>query len=175
MRAYSGGETARGARERSDAVGLRLLVGYKLVKALTELLFAALVPFLGSAGLAEELHAIALTIRHHAAEAWSIALAERLVHAATERNLRVVALASLFDGVLSSVEGWALHRRYWWSRWLVVVTTSCLLPFEGVELLRHPSAGRVALLLVNALIVIYLVRRGVAVAPPFPQRFAHIE
>jgi uncharacterized membrane protein (DUF2068 family) len=110
----------------------------------------------------EELRAVALSIQHHATAAWSIALAHRLVQAATARTIVVVALAALFDGVLSAVEGWALYRRYRWSGWLVVGTTTSLLPFETLQLVRRLSAGRVALLIVNALIVVYLVRDRLA-------------
>jgi uncharacterized membrane protein (DUF2068 family) len=66
----------------------------------------------------------------------------------------VVAVAVIVDGTVTLVEGWALHGRYRWSRWLVVATTSSLLPIEVVTLVRHPSAGRVMLVLVNALIVV---------------------
>jgi uncharacterized membrane protein (DUF2068 family) len=44
----------------------------------------------------------------------------------------------------------------------VVATTSSLLPIEVVTLVRHPSAGRVMLVLVNALIVVYLIQRRAA-------------
>lgn len=146
-----------------DGIGVRLIVGYKIAKAGAELLLGALLLTLGSASLAEGLRAVALTVRHHAAEAWSIELAERLVQVAAGRNL-VVALALLLDGVSSLVEGWALHRRYRWSRWLIVGATSCLLPFEVVALIRHLAPGRVVLLLGNALIVAYLIQRRVAAA-----------
>jgi uncharacterized membrane protein (DUF2068 family) len=121
--------------------------------------------FLDTTRVTEALRAFALNIQHHATAAWSIALADRLVQAATKRTLLVVALAAFLDGVLSYVEGWALHRRYRWSGWLVVGTTVSLLPFEAIELVRRLSAGRAALLLVNALIVVYLFRHRIA-APP---------
>lgn len=117
---------------------------------------------LGSVGLAEKLTAIARVIRHHATEAWSIALAERLIYASTAHNVFIVAVAVIVDGIVTLVEGWALHGRYRWSRWLVVATTSSLLPFELVTLVRHPSAGRVMLVLVNALILLYLIQRRAA-------------
>lgn len=141
-----------------DALGLRLIVGYKFVKAAAELLLAVLILSLASAGLADELRMAALNVRNHATAAWSVALARWLMNAATSRNLRVIALASLLDAAASLFEGWALHRRFGWSRWLVVFTTSSLFPFEVVAIVRHFSAGRVALMVVNALIVVYLVR-----------------
>lgn len=138
--------------------GLGIIVGYKLVKAVIEITFGLAFLFLASR-MTNELHQLALHFREHATAAWSIALAERLGRAATARHVHVVALASLFDGMLSVVEGWALHRRRRWGALLVIGATSCLLPFEIASLVRHVTGGRVVLLLVNALIVTYLVRR----------------
>jgi len=152
-------ETTPGAAQ--DAVGLRLIIGYKFAKASAECLFAGLLLLLGTTHVTEELRAAAQGMQRHATEAWSLALAGRLVHAATARTVLLVAVAAFLDGVLSWVEGWALHRRYRWSGWLVVGTTVSLLPFEAVELVRRLSWGRVALLVINALIVVYLVRNRV--------------
>jgi uncharacterized membrane protein (DUF2068 family) len=158
-RASSEGKASVGTLQRSNAVGLRLIIGYKVVKAMAELLAGASFLILGSVGLAERLTYVAQAIRHHVTEAWSISLAERLIDVSTAHHVFVVAVAVIFDGTVTLIEGWALHCRYRWSRWLVVGTTSLLLPFEAVTLTRHPSAGRVVLLLVNALIVAYLIRR----------------
>jgi uncharacterized membrane protein (DUF2068 family) len=143
---------------------LRLVIGYKFVKALAELAAGAAFLILGSVGLAEKLAHVAEEIRHHATEAWSVALAERLIDVSTAHHVLVVAVALIVDGTVTLVEGWALHRRYRWSRWLVLGTTSSLLPFEAVTLVRHPSVGRGALLLVNSLIVVYLIRSRAAFA-----------
>jgi uncharacterized membrane protein (DUF2068 family) len=137
---------------RSDAIGLALIVGYKIVKGILELLGGVMLLLWGSAGFAEE-------IRRHLTEAWSVALAERLVQASTAQNLFVVVAAVTIDGALALIEGWALHRRYPWSRWLVVGATSIFLPFEVVMLTHHPSAGRALLLLLNLLVVVYLLLR----------------
>jgi uncharacterized membrane protein (DUF2068 family) len=153
---------------RPDDIGLRLIVGYKFAKAAVALLLGVLILSFASAGLADELRTIAMNVRNHATAAWSVALAKWLMNAATSRNLRVVAIASLLDAGASLFEGWALHRRFGWSRWLVVFTTSSLLPFEIVVIVRHFSVGRVALIAVNLLIVVYLVRhrvRGIIDSP----------
>jgi hypothetical protein len=62
--------------------------------------------------LTEERNVTMTIIRRDVAEAWSIALAERVIHAASARNLLVVVCALFLDGTLSSVESWALYRRY---------------------------------------------------------------
>lgn len=139
--------------------GLKLIVGYKLFKAAAELLGGASIFILGSVGLAQKLAYVAQAVQRHATEAWSIALAEKLLDASTAHNVFVVAMAMLADAVLTSIEGWALYRRYAWSRWLVVLTTASLIPFEIVALVHHPNAGHSVVLLVNLLIVVYLFRR----------------
>jgi uncharacterized membrane protein (DUF2068 family) len=151
------------ARSFRHPQGIGLIIAYKLMTALAEFIVGASLWIIGSTALTEELNAAATIIRRHVAEAWSIALAERVIHAATARNLLVVVCALFLDGTLSFVESWALYRRYRWGRWLVVCATSILLPAEFVALIRHLSAVRLAVLLVNSLIVIYLVPRRAAV------------
>lgn len=115
---------------------------------------------MASAGHTQELRAVVSAVRNHATEAWSIAAAQWLASVATGRHLRVVAIAAFLDALLSLVEGWALYRRYSWSRWLIVGATSCLLPFEAVAMVRHFRAGRVAIMIVNLILVWYLIRIG---------------
>jgi len=139
--------------------GLQLIIGYKLSKAAAEFLCGASIVVLGSVGFAQKLASTAQLLRRHATEAWSIALAERLLDASTAHNVFVVAMALGVDAIVTAIEGWALYRRYVWSRWLVVGTTASLLPFEILALLHHPNAGRIAVLVLNLLIVGYLVLR----------------
>ena len=151
---------------RPDAVGLRVIVGFKLFKAAVGLSFGALVLGLVAAGLTDRLLSAALQFRHHVAENWSVLLAELLIRTATVRTLRVIGLAAIIDGVSSLIEGWALHRRLWWSGWLIVCTTSVAIPLEGIAIIRHPGGIRIALIVTNVLIVVYLIHRRAAVTPP---------
>ena len=144
------------AGERS----LQLIVAYKLVKAAAEGI-VALVAVLWTAGVAADLRHVGLLIQAHAIAAWSTALAQRMLSAATARTVHVLAVAALLDGALCFVEGWALHRRYAWGRWLVVVATASLLPLEGIALARQVTVGRLAILGINLLIVLRLLARDV--------------
>ena len=146
----------------AEPAGERVIVGYKLVKAAAVLLLGTALLTLGPTVAGVELRALAAAARHHAAPAWSIALADWLVREATGRNTVVVGLAALLDGVSSGFEGWALRRRFPWAPWLIVGSTSTLLPFEVTVLLRHPSLVRAGLLALNLLIVGYLVWRRLA-------------
>jgi uncharacterized membrane protein (DUF2068 family) len=143
---------------RSDSLGLNLVITYKFVKSFLEVLIGGAFLVIGSAGLAKEFAALAQSVRHHAAQAWSISLAEKLVDVSTVHNIFVIALALIIDGILTGFEGWALRRGYAWSRWLVVATTASLLPFEAITLTHHPSVGRFVILAANILVVGYLVR-----------------
>jgi len=143
---------------RPAAPGLRLIIGYKIAKAAAELLAGSAIFALGSAGATRDLLHVALVLRHHATEAWSIALAEKLLDVSTARHVMVVALACVADGIVTAIEGWALYRGYAWSHWLVMLTTASLVPFEIVALARHVNASHVVLLIVNVVIVAYLLR-----------------
>ena len=145
------------ARSFRHPQGIGLIIAYKLMTALAEFIVGASLWIIGSTALTEELNAAATIIRRHVAEAWSISLAERVIHVATARNLLVVVCALFLDGTLSFVESWALYHRYRWGRWLVVCATSILLPVELIALFRRLSAIRLALLLVNLSIVLYLI------------------
>jgi uncharacterized membrane protein (DUF2068 family) len=156
-----------------NEIGLRLIVGYKLVKAVLEVAFGAAL-LLFATKVTDELRSAVLHFRDHATSAWSISLADKVVREGTPRHLVVAAVASLLDGVVTSIEAWALHSGVRWGAWLVVGTTACLLPFEVLSLTRKVTAGRVTLLFVNTAIVAYLVRRESSghTGPPRPSGHA---
>src|SRR5262249_54073528 len=110
-----GREAVSGAKEPSppDEVGLRLIVGYKFVKAAVEIA-GGVALLLFSTRVTGEVRSIAIHVREHATAAWSVLLAQKVVQATTPRHLLVAAVASLLDGVLTAIEGWALHTRRRW-------------------------------------------------------------
>ena len=140
VRAHARQNTIRRVRRER---GLVLIITYKLVKGGLWLVFAAVILVLMRMGLGDDLLGWAAHLRHHS-NAWSLALADLLVHAATRRGLWTLVVALLADGTLTLVEGWALLRGHWWGPWLVVVATGSLLPFEVVALMRHAPPARVS-------------------------------
>jgi uncharacterized membrane protein (DUF2068 family) len=139
---------ARGAE--AQETGVRVIVTYKVVKAILQLVAAAVLFYGVRHGLTASLTRFADHLRHHAVNAWSnivVHLLERFLHA--PHSILWTA----------GVEGYALSRGYAWGEWLVVVTTGSLIPFEIFALTRHVRAGRVILLILNLLIVGYLVNR----------------
>jgi uncharacterized membrane protein (DUF2068 family) len=141
------------------AIGVRLIVAYKLVKAALGLALAVVFAAVVLGGGAEGLHAFALGLRQHVVSAWSIRVANLLVTATTRGHLELTAVALGLDGLLTLIEGWSLRRGYAWAPWLVVIATGSLIPFELGALLREVRLGRAVILLVNIVILVYLVRR----------------
>ncbi len=134
-----------------------LIIGYKLVKGAVWLVLAGILLVMTRMGLGDRLAGLAEHLRHHA-HAWSIYLAELVARGGSRRGLWTITLALVADGVASLVEAWALHHGRWWGPWVVVVTTSALLPFEVVALVHKATVVRAVLLALNLAIVWYLVR-----------------
>lgn len=79
--------------------------------------------------------------------------------ALTPDRVRDVIVGSFLYGGLFLTEGiglWLLKR---WAMWFTVVITGSFLPLETYELARHPSAGKVGILVVNLVLALYLARR----------------
>ena len=146
---------ARVRRERT----LSLIIAYKLVKGGLWLVFAAAIAVSMRLGLEHQLLGFADQLRHHS-QAWSLELARLIMRVASRHGLWTVIVALIADGTLTLVEGWALLRGRWWGPWLVVIATGALLPFELVALARGLRVSRATLFVVNAAIVVYLVRKA---------------
>jgi uncharacterized membrane protein (DUF2068 family) len=148
-----------GVRPEESGVGLRLIVGYKVVKSAAELLAGVSLLLLPAGDAQAALRDLLTELGRHATEAWSHDLAGLLTSTTTPSHLGLIATALVLDGLTSAVEGWTLQHRYRWGRWLVIFATSAFLPFEVFALFRRFSPSRIVILLVNASVVVYLVIR----------------
>lgn len=77
----------------------------------------------------------------------------------TPRRLHEIEAVAFVYAALFLLEGiglWSLKR---WGEWVTVVITGSLLPFEVYELWHRPSWSKTAVLILNALVFGYLVRR----------------
>lgn len=77
----------------------------------------------------------------------------------TPDQIRKVGLGGLLYAGLFLAEGTGLWLGKRWGEWLTVVITSTLVPVEIYEIYRHPTAVKVAVLLLNVGIVGYLIYR----------------
>jgi len=64
-----------------------------------------------------------------------------------------------FDSVSTAIEGALLSIGSSWAEWIVAIGLACLLPIEALSLEHRPGVGKLLVLLANAAIVVYLVRR----------------
>jgi uncharacterized membrane protein (DUF2068 family) len=88
----------------------------------------------------------------------------RVVHAVMGRlsgidrdHLKVIGAGTLFYALLELVEGVGLILRRRWASYLTVIATGLLLIPEGYELAHKVNVVRVAVLLANLAILVYLI------------------
>jgi len=145
------------APPRSDVV-IRLIALFKLVKA------AALV----AVGLG------ALSMRHaesgSVVRRWLDALAvdphgkyltEALARITSlhARQLRELGVACLLYAVVFVIEGIGLLGRRVWAEVMTVIVTTSFIPLELYELAIHLTGAKVAVIVFNIAVVLYLLRR----------------
>lgn len=162
------------------AVGLDVIILYKLVKAVFEALVGVLALVLLWQGAEAGAATLAQVLLDHVTRTWALQLATVIVIAGTAGHVKVAAIAAFGDSALSALEGIALRRGKWWAPWLVVVATSAFLPLEVLEILRRPSLARGTLFVLNLCVVLYLLtevvreqrarRLGAALPPGAPVR-----
>lgn len=73
-------------------------------------------------------------------------------------QFRIFGLAAIGYAALYAVQGFGLWFGKRWAEYLVVIETCLLLPFDSWELLHRFSALKLAVLVVNVVIVVYLIR-----------------
>ena len=139
-------------------VGLEAIILYKLIKAAAELLLFFFALYLLVRGAEAGAATLAESLLEHFAGAWALSAATLVVMIGTSGHVKFIAVASLGDAILSAVEGLALQAGRWWAPWLVVIATASLLPWEVVEIFRHPRWARFAVLAVNLAVLAYLLR-----------------
>jgi uncharacterized membrane protein (DUF2068 family) len=74
-------------------------------------------------------------------------------------RMRAIAGGMFFYAGLLGVEGIGLFLGKRWAEYFTVFVTASLVPLEIYEIVRRPTAIRVATLVVNVIIVAYLIAR----------------
>jgi uncharacterized membrane protein (DUF2068 family) len=139
-------------------VGLEAIILYKLGKAVVQAGFGVACVVLLVRGAEAAAATWAEKLLEWSPHHWALRAATLLVRSATTKHVKIVAGLAFGDAVMSAVEGLALRAGKWWAPWLVVVATASFLPWEAVEIVRHANWMRVALLVVNTAVVVYLLR-----------------
>ena len=137
-------------------LGLRLIIGYKLVKAPVVL---ALALFLTVDARSAEHVAVVVARDLSEGSAFSARVGAWLGMHASLKDVHHVALIAWLDGIATLAEGYLLLRGKAWGEWIVIGALAALVPFEAVSLERHPGPIKLVVLLVNIVIVAYLAAR----------------
>lgn len=89
-----------------------------------------------------------------------------LIHRLLARVLRVsphqlkaLGVGTFIYAGLFLTEGTGLLLRKGWAEILTIITTAGLIPFELYELAKHVALAKIAVLLINVAIVVYLAMR----------------
>jgi len=75
------------------------------------------------------------------------------------RQLEAIGIGSLLYAVVFLVEGVGLMLRRGWAEVMTVIITTSFIPLEIYELVVHESWAKAAVIVVNVLVVLYLLRR----------------
>jgi uncharacterized membrane protein (DUF2068 family) len=144
--------------KQSGSTGILLIGLFKLLKGL--LLVAV------GIGALKLLHKNVSDIVSHWIEVLRVDPDSRFFHgtvskllSVTPKQLEALSAGTFFYAALLLTEGIGLLIRKHWAEYFTVITTSGLIPLEIYELARHFSWAKIAVLVVNIAIVVYLIAR----------------
>ena len=75
----------------------------------------------------------------------------------TDRQLEEIGLGTFLYAGLFLTEGIGLLLRKRWAEYFTVIVTGSFIPLEIYELIHHPSALKVLVILINLAIIAYLI------------------
>ncbi|MBI5809866.1 MAG: DUF2127 domain-containing protein [Deltaproteobacteria bacterium] len=143
-------------KKKSDAF-LRCIIGYKAIIGIIEL--ALSINFLKSLD-----RDVVITIKK-LAYALNLNADHRVVGGLIKQagmlgtnTVFGITMVILIFGIFNIVEAYGLHLRQRWAEWLTVIATSLLIPFELYYVIMKISFIKVAVLVINCVIVYYLAR-----------------
>lgn len=148
---------SKGAKESGTGV-LILIALFKLVKAL--MLIAV------GIGALRLLHKDVGSVVEHWVEVLRVDPDNHYVHSlmvklfrVTPKQLEAVSVGTFFYAALLLTEGVGLLLRKHWAEYFTVITTALLIPLEVFEMVKHLTAMKAVVLLINVAIVVYLIQR----------------
>lgn len=73
------------------------------------------------------------------------------------RRLRELSVGTFFYSALQLTEGTGLMLGKGWAKYFTIISTAVFVPLEIYELARRPNLPKIAVLLINIAVVVYLV------------------
>jgi uncharacterized membrane protein (DUF2068 family) len=75
----------------------------------------------------------------------------------TPAQLKAASVGTFIYAGLLLTEGFGLLFRKRWAEYFTIITTAGLIPLEVYELIRHVTAAKIVVFLINVAIVVYLI------------------
>jgi uncharacterized membrane protein (DUF2068 family) len=151
--------------EAQHSVGLRVIAIYKAVKTVCLILVAiAAFRLYQQANFEHLVHWL-----EHLSLTDSNNLRRRLVDTLEElgpSKFVAIGIVALAYAAIFATEGIGLWLRKHWAEWFTVIATGSLIPIELYEVFVHFSLLKLAALVANVAIVVYLVRIAMQPRPP---------
>lgn len=151
--------------------GLRLIAGYKLFKGL--ILFG-----LGIGALKLLHREMALDVERWAnifradpGNHYIHRLLEKLMFV-DNRKLKEFSVGTFIYSALQLTEGTGLLLGKGWAKYFTIISTSVFIPLEIYEIAKRVSPAKIAVLLINAAVIVYLVNELCRAAPARKNRSA---
>jgi uncharacterized membrane protein (DUF2068 family) len=141
---------------RPGMFGLRIIGALKLASGL--MLFAAWV------GMFRLVHSdltrdVDWLVRHFRLDSENRVVHLVLIHVAgiNRKTLHAIQAGTFFYALLHVVEGTGLILERDWAGYLMVIATSALVPFEVYEIVHKANSLKLAVLVINLALVVYVV------------------
>jgi uncharacterized membrane protein (DUF2068 family) len=146
-------------RRDYDAIVLRVIAIFKLIKAALLLCAAAATRQLLKGQVAETLQRWndLLRVSPNGGGAHLLQTAIAWISGLSHKTLELFAVATLIYAALFTVEGVGLLMRKRWAEYITVILTTALIPIELYEIYVHANWTKLIIILINVLIVIYLI------------------
>ena len=135
------------------------IIAYKFARAVVAGLLALTLLVLLLAGEVRHFETFVRDVHEHAASRLSLLISEWVLRALGARHVEIAIGALVLDTAVVFLEGFSLVRGWWWGPWLVAAASGGPVPFEIYAIVEHPGPIRIAVLIVNTAIVVYLLRR----------------
>ncbi len=149
------GEAQRMVISHSHKFGLRTIAVFEASKGVAVIALCVLLLSLLHRDLSSVVDRVTEVLRlnpdSRAAE-WLYDLAERT----TGRGIWTAASVMLAYSTIRFVEAYGLWNERHWAEWFAVISGAIFVPFELYALVAHPEWKRVALLIGNVILVLYI-------------------
>lgn len=135
---------------------LRVIAIFKLIKAAAVLITTAVFARLLRGDGAQRLAKWAQELQSDPHSRYLRLLIQK-VSGLDREKVHALEVAALFYAALFMVEGIGLLLGKRWAEYMTVIATSTLIPLELYEIYEHRTGTKVAVLIINVAIVIYLI------------------